>query len=305
MERLPEDPARGTFDVVEIKARLQSARGKGAEASRLVLEHARANEHRTGSAAGLLEELKQPAAAEQLYRRLVPLSRSPEVGKLILAQFLARQKRVGEALDLCDKAWPKLAPEMVAQVSVLVLYAGPTEQRCARVARSVEGALEKQPESIALLLHLAAVRNFQGRFDDAGQLYRRALRLNERHALALNNLAFLLALQEGKAAEAQSLVARAIAVRGPVPGLLDTRGVVHLALGRTDQAVKDLQVAVAERPSAAGYFHLAQAHHRQNKLALAVAALEKAKGLGLEEKDLHPLERPAYRRLKDTLAFRE
>jgi tetratricopeptide (TPR) repeat protein len=302
MERLPEEVRKGSFELVGIKARALTAQGKGEAASKLLLAYAKDNEPRTGGVAALLEELKQHEAAEAMYRRLVSVAPSPDAGRLVLAQFLARRNRLGEALDLCEKARAKLPPERVAQISVLVLYAGsPTEHHCERVVRSLEAALLKAPGE-GLLLQLAAVRNLQRRFDETERLYRQVLRQNDRIAVALNNLAFLLTFQDGKAEEAEALIGRAIALRGPLFELLDTRGLVHLARGRADLAVKDLEKVVVERPSAGAFFHLALACHRHNQPAQAQTAFARAQTLGLKEKDLHPLEGPAYRRLRTVLA---
>ena len=55
---------------------------------------------------------------------------------------------------------------------------------------------------------------------------------------------------------------------GPRAELLDTRAKVHLTLGQTASAVKDLEQATAENPTAPRYFHLALAHWK----AAAVSA---------------------------------
>ena len=43
-----------------------------------------------------------------------------------------------------------------------------------------------------------------------------------------------------------------MAVAGPRAALLDTRGVIYLALGRSEPAVRDLEESVAETNAAAG-----------------------------------------------------
>src|SRR5262249_25690505 len=127
---------------------------------------------------------------------------------------------------------------------------------------------------------------------------REVLKRNGSEVLALNNLAFLLALRSGKADEALRLLDRAVEVKGPHPDLLDTRAVVLLSARRTDEAIRELTAAIKEAPTAVSYFPLAQALDLKGDKAQARVHLGRAEELGLTEADLHPLERPAYRRLK-------
>jgi tetratricopeptide (TPR) repeat protein len=302
MERLPEAARRDSFALPEVKARLLAARGKGAEAAELLAAHVEGHPSHAGDAAALLDQLRQPTAAEKMYRKLVAQSKTPEAAGLLFAQFLGRQKRVGEALELCEKAWAKVPPEAVAQACAVVLYTGAADDRqCEQAAHAIEAALKKSPNSAPLRTHLANVRNLQGRYDEVERLYQDAVRLNAQDALALNNLAFLLALEAGKADRALPLIQRAVALQGPRADFLDTRAVVQLALGKTELAIKDLREATAERETATASFHLAQAYQRGGNRDAARGALKHALSLGLTEQTLHQLERPAYRRLRAEL----
>ena len=75
-------------------------------------------------------------------------------------------------------------------------------------------------------------------------------------------------------------------------------------LGRPAPALEDLRQALAEGPTAAKYFHLAQAQERARNARAADDALRRANALGLKSADLHPLERKAYDRLMSDLARR-
>jgi pentatricopeptide repeat protein len=168
----------------------------------------------------------------------------------------------------------------------------------------IEAASARAPDQADLLAALAVVRNFQRRFDEAKDLYRRVLTKDPRHATALNNLAWLLALTGGHGGEALALVKRATDVTGNDMNLLDTRAVAYLTLGgrdAADLAVKDLQSIVAERPSAVTYFHLAQAYVLAGNLKEARQAWESAKKHGLSPNHVHPLERDTYERLAEKL----
>ena len=91
-------------------------------------------------------------------------------------------------------------------------------------------------------------------------------------------------------------------IAGESPDLLDTRAVAYLAQKKPDLAIRDNAIAV--RPSAERYFHLAQAYRMAGKRTEAAAALNSARERGLTADSLHPLERTAFDRLNDELARR-
>ena len=76
--------------------------------------------------------------------------------------------------------------------------------------------------------------------------------------------------------------------------MLDTRAMVYLKLNRADEAVQDMQAALAQGGTAIRYFHQALALEQAGRKEDAVKALEQARDKGLDVKQLHPLERPLY-----------
>jgi Tfp pilus assembly protein PilF len=172
------------------------------------------------------------------------------------------------------------------------------------VERWLLGAIDKSPRSANLLVCLADLRDLQGRYLEAEKLYRQAVAADPRNVVALNNLAYLLALQGNQSHEALKLLGEAIAVAGPTPELLDTRALVQLKLGQPQSAIKDLEDAIADSPLPPLCYHLAQAHHLARNAGAARAALRQAKALGLQADQLHALERPAYQQLQRELESR-
>ncbi len=284
-----------SWRTLELKARLLRARGEGAALADLVRDHAREPGADAVRAAALLEELGQPAAAEALFRKHHAESGKPRSG-LPLAEFLGRQRRTAEALDLCEAAWREGPAEAVAAACVNVLYAGPADDaQRARVSRRLDAALGDRPASTGLLHARAALSNLDGDYAGAAGLYRRVLERDSDDLLALNNLAWLAGLKERRTDEALGLLRRGVELAGPTAELLDTRGVVYLAAGRGDEAARDLEAVLAQAPTAARWFHLAQARLAARDRASARDAFAKAKATGLTEGDLHPLEHEAYR----------
>jgi tetratricopeptide (TPR) repeat protein len=287
----------GAWRTILLRARVLHGQKQAAEAVALVEGHARQQPDDTGRAAALLDELGQPAAAERLYRRHAARSKDP-AAVLALAVHLGRRGRPAEALRLCEQAWKTCPAEAVAGACVAVVRAGrPAADDVRRVEAWLRAASRQKPGSVPLTLGLANLNDLQGRRREAAALYRQVLQRDGRNTLALNNLAWVLAVQDGKGEEAARLIQRAIDLAGPGPELLDTRGVVHLSAGRARDAIRDFEEAVRSVPSAAGYFHLARAHRLARDPGAARSAWRRAKSLGLTEASLHPLERPAFREL--------
>jgi tetratricopeptide (TPR) repeat protein len=254
-------------------------------------------------AATALEQVGRSQEAGALYREYVVKAEDKEPDSaLALVGFLARQGDAAEALKTLEKAAPRCTPERVAQTGVAVLRLGkPGPEHFRLVERLIEAGHRARPGSTDLLLSLADLRDAEGQHDRAIELYRQALEKEPDNALALNNLAWLLALHKGRGDEALGLVDRALAVAGRAGGLLDTRGVVLARLGRLPEAIRDLEEAVAETPSGARYFHLAQAYMAAKEPDEARKAWRRAQELGVKPDQVHALERADYRKLQDQL----
>src|SRR5262249_19824522 len=149
-----------------------------------------------GAVALLLEELDGPAA-EEMYRRYAAEAKRPEA-LLVLAAYLGRQGRTDEALELCEQAWKTCRPQAVAAGRVAILDAGTgTAGQCERIERWLTAALAKEPDASALRIELANLRHLQGRYAEAESLYRQVLSRPDAPPEAMNNLAWLLAFQDG------------------------------------------------------------------------------------------------------------
>jgi tetratricopeptide (TPR) repeat protein len=283
---------------VELKARLLAKQGRKADAAGLLKEFARdgwkANPVVLRNVGFLLAELSIDDAEELLKQYATADAKNPHA-VFALAQYLARRERVGEALAICGAAGGAVGPEAVAVYTVGMIRVGRAKgDDLARAEQIIQDALRRKPESLDIQVSLADLRDAQGRYDDAKQIYRAVIGRNPRHQMALNNLAWLLALHEGNGQEALKLIDTAIDAAGPVPNLLDTRGVVRLAAGQGEQAVGDLSEAVAQAPVATHYYHLAQAHHLAGRNQEAQRALRQAQEQGLKKEDLHALEWARY-----------
>jgi cellulose synthase operon protein C len=283
-----------------LKARLLKAQGKDREAVALLRSLATGKEPNVLlGIAGVLEGMKENEPAESVYRDYVKAaSETRPESALVLAQFLGRHRRVREALDVCESARERSNPLAVMQICLLALSVGSVDDaQAARVEGWLMAEIEKTPDSSNLQSALAHVKLLRGRYDEAEAVYRKAAEKNNRDMMAVNNLAYLLALRGGKGEEALQLVERAVQVGGPRPNYLDTRAVAALSLGRSEPAIRDLTEVIREAPSAIAYFHLALAQQMAKNTTGARTALKMAQARGLKAAELHPLERAPYEEL--------
>jgi tetratricopeptide (TPR) repeat protein len=325
LDRLEEmEPT--SFRTVEIKARVLAADGEHEKALKLLRGFVQAllgNDQPDPTvirlAAAAFEDLGQRldrmdsrglsgafmSEAESLQRRLASLAPS---GALSLAAFLGRRGDVAGALTSCEQAAAGCPAEAVVFTGVEIVRAARAgDSDCRRVEQWIETAIQANPTSAASRLALAALRDHQGRFEETESLYRDVIRLDPVDTTALNNLAWLLARQGGRAgAEGKRLIDEAIRIAGPLPELLDTRAAVHLALGDTAAALADLNEALAGQSpggeeAATLSFHIARVQHVAKNQHAARTALNRARVAGLETNDLHPLERGDFAELTAAL----
>ena len=234
--------------------------------------------------------------AEMLYRAYVDQNHGQE---LILVAFLGRQGRTDEALDVLNRIWDSSNPAVLSQVfSILLRNNKIGKEQVQRLDGILQSALKHFDRPIPLLMIYAELCTKQARYAVAEGCYREVISKAPGNAYALNNLAVLLALQGSKLDEAMKLINQAVEIAGPVGAMLDSRATVYLALGETEKALADMADALADAETPVRLFHQAQAYDQAGKQSEAAAALEKALQKGLTKEMLHPLEIPAFERLK-------
>jgi tetratricopeptide (TPR) repeat protein len=253
--------------------------------------------------------------AEKGWTRFVEARKEAILGQ---ALFLGRQKRLREALELCEKATGWFPVTTVASAAMNVLRMNrPTIQEAdlKTLERWLNKARETDPTNKRLSIDYASYLNLAGRYDEVQRAYRQLLARNDlsdlEKALIQNNLAYILAAAEepGSAAssqsrlqEAEDLIEKAIAVIGPIGSLLDTRSVVRLGLKKNREALADAQQAVLEDPSPLSYFHLVEALIAVGDTPTALREWQRAcRDFGLSPQALPPIERGKFARIAERL----
>lgn len=290
----------------ELRARLYAARNQRDEAKKVLDAAAGKPDAPPGAVARVYEQVGLYDDAERVLRQAVEAARAARPGAaLALAAYLGRRGRTGEALDAVDGARRAKVPAAAwgaAAVGAVYAAKSPPAADLARLAGWLDEARKAAPakDKPGLGQLLASVKNLQGDYPGAIDLYEQALAADPRDVVALNNLAYLLSAKGGQYDRALERMDQAQKVAGPVPDLLDTRATILLQSGRpgaAEEAVKLLRAAVDQAPSGVAYFHLAQAELAAGRPADAAGAWRQAAQLGLAAVDLHPLERADYDKL--------
>ena len=158
----------------------------------------------------------------------------------------------------------------------------------------MQAAASKQGRQLDFTAHFAALRSLQGKYAESVALYRKILARQPNNALALNNLAFLIAEYENKPADALALLKQAWEQSGPSVVLSDTRAFVYLKQGEAKRAIEELEELVSNSARPEAYFHLAQAHEEAGDRGAALLAFLKTRDLKMKPTSLHPMERGKY-----------
>ena len=249
----------------------------------------------------LLAELDDLDRAEQLYRMA-----AAKEGKavLLLADFLGSKRDPEKGFEILDSVADQIGLRPVIRGGLEIIRARRDEigdEFDGRVQAWLDKALREDPESIPLQLQLADLRDMQKQSDEAADIYRSLLNQQGldglQRAVVLNNLAYLLALQDKSsqaAEEALKYVAEAVELLGPQADILDTRAVVYTSLGRYREAIKDMELSLTDNPTSSKYFHKARAHMLAGEANEASRAWEKGVDLGLNRESVALAEREQF-----------
>jgi tetratricopeptide (TPR) repeat protein len=245
-----------------------------------------------------MEQLGFPKAADKVFGQFAELS--PE-GAAARVEFLGRQKRPEEALDLLEARWDEMSLEraLTTAIQVVRVQDDPKEWT-PRIEPRLVKAKRLDPGSVVIQLLEAELLALEAKPDEAEKIYRDLLTRSDidgtQKAIISNNLAFHLA-KPGSTAEARKLIDAAIDELGPLPDLLDTRGMIRMAAGESQDAVADFSEAVLQ-PSDVKFLHLAWAQFETGDQAAAKSSLEAGRRRGLENSRLSPDDRERLAKLE-------
>jgi len=115
------------------------------------------------------------------------------------------------------------------------------------IERAVQERIENDPRNVDLLIQMAIIYHQLGQVDKAKTTYEKVLKLNPESAVALNNLAWILATdpdEESRDPErAIKLAKKAVAIE-KTAGFLDTLAEAYYVAGNQEKAIETIQEAI-------------------------------------------------------------
>jgi tetratricopeptide (TPR) repeat protein len=294
------------FRVVALVARWECLRGQSENAVKLAATYERSGDATVAEPAGLVEKtahllaelaelpgvIKTPAAtllretAVKKYDSL--LANRPELLRPLCAT-LAAEGRTAEAMNTIEKQGKAISVTIRALAGIAVIRSGSsTPEMVQRVQTWLTEAQNREPSSLGLALANAEFLLAVGHLPDAESAYVAILQRDPANAMALNNLAWILAPQAAHAERALALVERAARETGLTAELLDTRARIRITAKQYAMAELDSTEALRFDKTALRFFHLALA--KRESAATDSPNLQEARRRGLDAKTVHPMD---------------
>lgn len=313
-------------EVIQMRAAALRQLRRGKEARALLQTAMKANPDNVYlqlEDAALRAEEGDMNSAEQRLLKLMPFRETRLAALTELGRLMLSQRRAADLVKLCEKSMredPDNLP-MVARGIQFIIDADQTvkakewaEQYVGRFpesptfpfllaaahrktgdaeaeARMLQRVMQLEPDNRTALILLANRAQHQGRTSEAIRLYRQALVLEPKEHAVLNNLAWLLSLEQKTLSEAEKVAAEAVRLAPQEAEYADTLGSIYMRQGRQREAVQALRNAVHRQSQNAGFhYHLGQALEQAGDKAQAETEYATALRLGLAGEERKVLE---------------
>lgn len=161
-----------------------------------------------------------------------------------LARAWARVGDMTNAMKYVEELVAANTNDYEARMTLAALQIAAKEYRAA--LSNVLHVVAAMPQDSEAAGVMADVLNELGEVTDAIRWYRRAIRLHQRNALALNNLAYVLLLHTSNVTEALELARESVRIERTAYAL-DTLGYAHFLRGEYELALRYVREAEAQR----------------------------------------------------------
>jgi Tfp pilus assembly protein PilF len=217
---------------------------------------------------------KRPADAQA--RIDARLANTPSAAMLLMgARTYGATGDLSKAESLLKKAIEVDASMIEAYAALAQVYA--SQHKLAESRGEFEKFVKLQPKSVAAHTMIGMLYQMENKLPEAERKYEDALAIDQRAAVAANNLAWLLVDSDRDLDRALQLAQTAKTTMPTNGNVSDTLGWIYYKKEMTTQAVKTLEDAVNEEPkSALAHYHLGLAYARTAEYQKSRAALEEA-----------------------------
>lgn len=221
-------------------------------------------------------QAKQPQQALALTRTLQSQRPDDASGYLLEGEVEASQQHWDAAIAAFRKATTKPSPaQSPVRLHQALLQAG----KSAEAAKFADAWLAGHPKDALFVYHLGDLALGQGDLALAEKRYQDVLKLQPEHALALNNIAWLMTRQKRPGAAA--LAERAVKAAPGEPALVDTLATALAAENQLPRALQLQKELVAQSPEVPVFrLNLAKLQLQAGDKAAARVELERLNKLG-------------------------
>ncbi|EPR37250.1 PEP-CTERM system TPR-repeat lipoprotein [Desulfovibrio sp. X2] len=271
MTKHPDD-----LNLVQTKAGILMAKGETNKAMALYSQLENVNPW-----AGTLAKIRAWASARDFTKaelaaeKLISMSPNQPGSYLPLASIKEAQGDIDGAAKVLDQA-AGVSPD---NLEVLITK-GEMFQRAGKPDQAMpvfEAVLQRDPENASALTGKGMILQMHGKRDEAIAAYRMAVESRRDFTPALNNLAMLYVEQEKTRVQALNLAMAAFVSSSSDPRVIDTLGYVLLRNNRAAEAQRVLDRALAIEPNNPSIiYHMAMANAALGKKQEALAQLQTA-----------------------------
>jgi tetratricopeptide (TPR) repeat protein len=255
--------------------------------------------------ASFFVDLQDYDEAEKIHRMLAEYDSARVYD---LAEFLGRYRGADPCFDLLQEVYTPDDTFMVLRTALASARYNRDaigDKYDALIQDWFDRSLRENPDYSPLLILQAELFDLQQRYEEAVAAYLKLLNNEDlegrQRGIVLNNLSYMVSLLGDKVetdVDPMELVQEAVEIFGPTEAVLDTRAVVYISQQQYDKAIEDLELSVADAPTAVKYFHKALAHFGAGENSAALQAWDKAEELGLEPEVIDRMERQRYEETK-------
>jgi tetratricopeptide (TPR) repeat protein len=228
---------------------------------------------------------------------------------LLTQARLLKDDRLWSQLSQSISSWYQKHPkDITTPVAIARELAVVDNSEAKKIAEDIlKMILNQEPNSIEAINVLAILLQATNQPEESAGLYQRILTLQPNNVVAMNNLAWIMCVEQGKFQQALELAEKALKIAPDYLDVIDTHGVIYLRMGEFNKAVQDFTTCIklypASNPSAAtSRLHLAKALAALREKDKALDLLNQILNSESQTRNLSPRDLIEARNLLDELS---